>query len=289
MTMSPVITLTTDFGLSDGYVASVKGVILNINPKAVIVDISHSVESQNIVQAAFILSTVYSYFPNGTIHIVIVDPGVGSQRKAIILKTQAAYFLAPDNGVLSYIIDELSPLPASPSIPVSLRAELRKVTEGFEAVAITNAAFWRQPVSATFHGRDIFAPVAAHLSMGISIIQFGEPIDSLHVLPVSQPYHDSAGNLTGQILHIDSFGNLITNIRNSDLSLPEIIVDIKKRRIHGIHRFYAETEGLSAIMGSSGYLEIALSDGSAAMFLKAKAGDEVKLVGRHENIQDNFT
>ena len=277
--MAPVITLTTDFGTSDAYVAAMKGVILAINPRATIVDVCHSIESQNILQAAFILSTAHHYFPEGTIHLAIVDPGVGSQRKAIILKTPSAFFLAPDNGVLSYIIDELCPTPARPSAPTSPDPEPKKLGADLEAVAITNPDFWRQPVSATFHGRDIFAPVAAHLSLGVPLHKFGESISCLYAFPVLRPYHDTEGNLLGRILHIDNFGNLITNVRDSDLPGDEVTVEIGNQHIHGLSHFYSQANGLAALIGSSGYLEIALKNGNAAAFLNTRVGDETKLKG----------
>lgn len=277
--MAPVITLTTDFGTSDAYVAAMKGVILTINPKATIVDVCHSIEPRNILQAAFILSTAHHYFPEGTIHLAIVDPGVGSQRKAIILKMPSAFFLAPDNGVLSYVIDELCPTPARPSATTSPDLEHRKLGADLEAVAITNPDFWRQPVSATFHGRDIFAPVAAHLSLGVPLHKFGESISCLYAFPVLRPYHDTEGNLLGRVLHIDNFGNLITNVRNSDLPGEEITVEISNQHIHGLSHFYSQGSGLAAIIGSSGYLEIALKNGNAAAFLNTKVGDEIKLKG----------
>jgi len=256
-----------------------KGVILTINPRATIVDVCHSIESQNILQAAFILSTAHHYFPEGTIHLAIVDPSVGSQRKAIILKTPSALFLAPDNGVLSYIIDELCPTPARPPTSTHPNLEHRKLGADLEAVAITNPDFWRQPVSTTFHGRDIFAPVAAHLSLGVPLHKFGESISCLYAFPILRPYHDTEGNLLGRILHIDNFGNLITNVRNSDLPGEEITVEISNQHIHGLSHFYSQGSGLAAIIGSSGYLEIALKNGNAAVFLDTKVGVEVRLKG----------
>jgi len=161
--MSFIITLTTDFGYDDAYVAAVKGAILSTNPEANIIDISHSIEPQNILQAAFILSVAYRYFPKQTIHMAIVDPSVGGERQGIILKTPSALFVAPDNGILSYIIDDLFPVESR-----SLTEHTHDLKEivfktGLEAVAITDPRFWRHPVSPTFHGRDIFAPVAASL------------------------------------------------------------------------------------------------------------------------------
>jgi S-adenosylmethionine hydrolase len=275
--MAPVITLTTDFGTGDAYVASMKGVILTINPKAVIVDICHSIEPQNVLQAAFILSTAYRYFPEGAIHLAIVDPGVGSQRKAIVLKTPRAFFLAPDNGVLSYIIDELNAATAKPAHDFSTAPEQKKLGAGLEAVAITNPDFWRNPVSTTFHGRDIFAPVAAHLSLGTAMHKFGDSLSHVLALHIPQPFHDNQGNLTGRILHIDNFGNLVTNIRSNDLPSKRTTVTIGKHQIDGISQSYAEKEGLAAIIGSSSYLEISLQNGNAAAFLDVKVGDEIRL------------
>lgn len=275
--MSSVITLTSDLGTADAYVASIKGVILSINPNAVIIDICHSVEPQNVHQAAFVLSTAHRYFPEGTIHVVIVDPGVGSQRRAVILRTSTAFFLAPDNGVLSYILDELCPARVVPSVSIPTTLEQITLKEDIESIAITNPRFWLQPVSTTFHGRDIFAPVAAHLSKGVPLPQFGERLNCMYTIPLSWPYYDTEGSLIGRILHIDNFGNLITNIRNSDVTGVEVMIEIGNQSIYGIHRFYAEKEGVAAIIGSSGYLEVSLKNGDAATFLGVKVGDEVRL------------
>ncbi|HEU65301.1 MAG TPA: S-adenosyl-l-methionine hydroxide adenosyltransferase, partial [Chloroflexi bacterium] len=192
--MSPIITLTTDFGCDDAYVAAMKGAILSVNPEANIIDINHSVKPQNILQAAFMLSTAYRYFPKQTIHMAIVDPGVGSERRGIILKTPSAYFVAPDNGILSYIIDDLFHVESHASTEYTRGLKEVVFKAGLEAVAITDPRFWRQPVSPTFHGRDIFAPVAGGLSLGISLYEFGEKISSLHVLSIPKPALDPEGN-----------------------------------------------------------------------------------------------
>ncbi|MFC1846428.1 SAM-dependent chlorinase/fluorinase, partial [Chloroflexota bacterium] len=167
--MCSVITLTTDFGSKDAYVASVKGVILSINRKANIVDICHSMQPQNVLQASFVFSTAYRYFPQGTIHVVVVDQGVGSERKSIILKTSFAYFLAPDNGVLSYVIEDSFSNKMLSSSSDLRTIEIERLGNEVEAVAITNPEFWLDEVSTTFHGRDIFAPVAARLSAGVPL------------------------------------------------------------------------------------------------------------------------
>ena len=274
--MKPVITLTTDFGLADAYVAVMKGVILSVSPEANIIDISHSIEPQNIAQAAFVLNVAYRYFPKHTFHVAIVDPGVGSERRGIILKTPSAVFIAPDNGILSHVINELS----LDDRPARYQQDLEevKLKKGLEAVAITDPRFWRQPVSPTFHARDIFAPVAAGLSLGISPYEFGEKISSVHAFPYPKLSLDSQDNLVGHILYIDHFGNLITNIRRADLPQGNVIVEAAAQRIQGITRYYEQEEGLMALIGSSGYLEISLRDGSAASFLGMIVGDEVKVV-----------
>jgi S-adenosylmethionine hydrolase len=276
--MSFIITLTTDFGYDDAYVAAVKGAILSTNPEANIIDISHSIEPQNILQAAFILGIAYRYFPKQTIHVAIVDPGVGSERQGIILKTPSALFVAPDNGILSYIIDDLF-LVEGRSLN-EYTHDLREIVfkTGLEAVAITDPRFWRHPVSSTFHGRDIFAPVAAGLSLGISLYEFGEKIKSLHVLSIPKPYLDPDGNLVGLVLHIDRFGTLITNIKGNDLPGKDVLVEVAGHRIQGISDYYAQNEGLMAIVGSSGYLEVSLRDGSACDFLGMVVGDEIKVI-----------
>jgi S-adenosylmethionine hydrolase len=276
--MSSIITLTTDFGYDDAYVAILKGAILSTNPEANIIDISHSIEPQNILQAAFILGIAYRYFPKDTIHVAIVDPGVGSERQGVIVKTPSSLLVAPDNGILSYIIDDL------------FLVESRLLTEhtqgikeivfksGLEAVAITDPRFWRHPVSPTFHGRDIFAPVAAGLSLGISLYEFGEKIKSLHVLSIPKPTVDPDGNLIGLILHIDRFGTLITNIKNNELPGKDVSVEVAGHCIQSISDYYAQKEGVLAILGSSGYLEVSLRDGSACDFLGTVVGDEIKVI-----------
>jgi S-adenosylmethionine hydrolase len=276
--MSPIITLTTDFGYDDVYVAALKGAVLSTNPEANIIDISHSIEPQNILQAAFILGIAYRYFPKQTIHVAIVDPGVGSERQGIILKTPSALFVAPDNGILSYIIDDLFLVENRPLTQHTNGLKEIVFKTGLEAVAITDPRFWRHPVSPTFHGRDIFAPVAAGLSLGISLYEFGEKVKSLHVLSIPKPSCDPDGNLVGLVLHIDHFGTLITNIKNNELPGKDILIEVAGHRIQGISDYYAQNEGILAIPGSSGYLEVSLRDGSASDFLGTVVGDEIKVI-----------
>ena len=276
--MSAAITLTTDFGFTDACVAAMKGVILDINPEARLVDICHSIKPQNVAQAAFILSTAYRYFPKKTIHLVVVDPGVGTERRAIILRTQQGSFVAPDNGVLSYVIQQSLVELVVKKGRLSLKGGI-KPGESIEVVHITNPRFWKSPVSPTFHGRDIFAPVAAALSLGFQPIEFGEPQTSVEMLPMPRPERRADGSLVGHILHIDNFGNLITDIRRDDLPPAEQIgnIDVCNRLISGLVRTYAEGSGLIALIGSSGYLEVSLKGGNAASLLDAKIGDEVRL------------
>lgn len=271
--MGAIITLTTDFGLSDAYVAAMKGVILGINPEATIVDISHDITPQNILEAAFVLGTAYEFFPQRTVHLAVVDPGVGTKRRAIILRTPVADFVAPDNGVLSYVIAQSS------TVPTDSTGQQIELKPNLEAVAITKPDFWRSPVSSTFHGRDIFAPVAAHLSLGLSPTDFGETINSVAVLPLHLPYRTPDGTLVGHVIHIDSFGNLTTNIRSRDLPEPAKLVSIimGKHTISGLSPTYAEGEGLLALIGSSGYLEIALARGNARAVTGAEVGSELRI------------
>ena len=273
--MNAIITLTTDFGLNDAYVAAMKGVILGINPEATLVDICHTIKPQNVSQAAFVLSTAYQFFPQKTVHLVVVDPGVGTERRGIILRTPSADFVAPDNGVLSYVIQESSTESATDNDSL----QQRELEPKLEAVEITRAQFWRTPVSSTFHGRDIFAPVAALLSLGFPPINFGEAITSLAMLPLPQVHQRPDGSLVGHVIHIDNFGNLITSIKNSDLPSTKqpITIEIGDQVISGLSRTYAEGRGLLALIGSSGYLEVALKGGSANTFLDVEIGSEVKL------------
>ena len=232
-------------------------------------DISHDIRPQDIRQAAFVLDTAYPYFPARTIHVAVVDPGVGTARRAVILRTPQADFVAPDNGILSFIIH------GHDIGAVAGRARLTPESD-LRAVAITEPRFWREPVSATFHGRDIFAPVAAHLSLGVPLSDFGEAVDSLAVFPVPVPHREADGNLRGAILHIDSFGNLISNIKENDLpGDASISVAAGGEVIHGLSPTYGAGRGLMALIGSSGRLEIALREGSAAARLGAEIGDEI--------------
>lgn len=274
--MSSIITLTTDFGVSDAYVASIKGAILSINPEVKLVDISHEVESQNVHQASFLMGSVYPYFPKKTIHLVIVDPSVGTKRRGILLHTPSAYFIAPDNGVLSGVINHYV---AVEDIEKAENGKMKaNLPTELEAVSLTNPRFWRDKVSSTFHGRDIFAPVAAAVSMGFKPVEFGEPLKWLEVLPNPKPEHHANGIISGNIIHIDKFGNLITNIiKEQDLPEGSGRVRIYGREINRISKNYVETGGLLALFNSMGHLEIAACNASAKAMLNARVGDEVIL------------
>ncbi len=277
-----LITLTTDFGVQDPYVGLMKGVILGISPRASIVDISHHVGPQAILEASFIIGGSYRYFPDGTIHVVVVDPGVGTSRNALLLVTPSARFLAPDNGVLSHVLKEgIQEENGRPDLPEGDTTAGRRVSlpQGYRAYRLTNPEFWLHPVSSTFHGRDIFSPVAAHLSLGVPPHRLGREVRQVTFLPIGPPQWDG-DMLAGRIVHIDHFGNLITDIPADLLPRQDsIFIEVKGRRVQGMSPSYAEAytegEGLLAIIGSYGTLEVAVKNGNAAQSLQANIGDAV--------------
>jgi len=264
-----IITLTTDFGTSDTYVGIMKGVILSINPNVQIVDLTHAIPPQDIYEAAFSIYTAHSYFPKGTIHVIVVDPGVGSDRQAIVSRTDNAFFVCPDNGVLSYLLQNVE----------------NEGGQSIDSVAIQNSLYYLPEVSNTFHGRDVFAPVAAHLSLGVSLEDIGPPVQTLVQLPIQVP-ELTDGVLTGQIVKIDRFGNAITNISETAIArlksastggISTYEIRVGSVRLHRFNRAYAES-GVGkplAIIGSSGLLEIAINGGNAKEDLGIKWGDPV--------------
>ena len=270
--MSATITLTTDFGVGESYVAQMKGAILSVNPQATLVDVTHTVEPQNIAQAAYLIGDIHHHFPIGSVHLVVVDPGVGSSRQAAILSTSQAAFVAPDNGCLNQVLEDTGAGPRD-------NDNRRSPGPDSEAFAITNERFFRKPVSATFHGRDIFAPVAAHLSLGRRPKEFGAPLPTLQALPPEQPQRNADGSLIGRIIHVDTFGNLISNISAGDLPADgqSLSVEVAGKTIHGINRTYSDSDGLLALIGSSGRLEIAVTNGSAADVLGVTTGGAVTI------------
>ncbi len=274
--MPSIITLTTDFGLTGTYVAAMKAVMLGINPEASIVDVCHTTVPQAIHQAALAIDSVIDYFPPKTIHVMVVDPGVGTSRQAVVVRTPTADFVAPANGVLSYVLSRYIELDNRSQVPFEV-----EIPKGLEAVHLTKPEFWMPQVSSTFHGRDIFAPVAARLSLGVDPLQMGERISRLTVLPLPKPQKRPNGELVGEVIDIDSFGNLITNIKARDLpkDTQALTVEVAGHTIHGLVSTYADSEGLIALFGSTGRLEIAEKNGSAAAELEAGVGDPVLLRG----------
>ena len=273
---SPIVVFTTDFGLSDAYAGVMKGVALGINPNLRLIDLTHQILPQNVAQGSFLLGINHLFFPDDAIHVAVVDPGVGTDRRPVLLSTPCGTFVSPDNGLLSGVVDRyLESVPESTG-PVALPSEL-------SAVHLTNPDYWRHPVSHTFHGRDIFTPVAAHLSLGVAPRDMGEPIDHLYYLPLPQPVSQGYA-ITGQVIYQDVYGNLVTNIPADNLPDVELVdVRIKGRSIVGLSRTFNDSrhvgeDGLIALAGSHGYLEVALPNGSAADSLAGSEGETVTVV-----------
>jgi hypothetical protein len=257
----PIITLLTDFGAKDHYVASMKGVILNLNPQCLLVDITHQVNPHDIEEGAFTLANACSYFPKGTIHLSVVDPGVGGIRRPILLVTENYFFVGPDNGLFTL---------------VARREKVKQV------VVLTKKKYFLPKVSRTFHGRDIFAPVAAHLSLGINPRAFGYETNSLKELRVQKPVMKE-GKLVGEILHIDTFGNVVSNIDVAKLfrfnQNRPFVIRVGRKSIFGLKKGYSEGKKgeLIALLGNNGLLEISLKEGNAQKVLKAKRGDPIQI------------
>jgi S-adenosylmethionine hydrolase len=273
----PLVTLTTDFGTADGYVGTMKGVMLGIAPAARLVDISHEIAPQDIRQAAYVLYTSYAFFPPHAVHLVVVDPGVGSVRRPIALRTLSGAFVGPDNGVFTYVLGR----------------------EPIEAlVELLDPRYHLLQASHTFHGRDIFAPAAAHLAAGVPITELGPPVSDPVTFPLPR-LEVAPDTIAGEALHADRFGNVVTSVgrllwSQNELSLDaafgqvqeqvrfdadEVVVAVAGRDIPCVRRTYAEVEPgkVLALVGSSGYLEIAVREGSAARRLGISPGDEVEL------------
>lgn len=255
----PLLSLLTDFGTSDYFVGAMKGAILSVCADARIIDITHEIPAHDIHTAAFTLLASYQTFPRGTIHIAVVDPGVGSSRKPILIQSENYFFIAPDNGLLSYV------------------AERENKIKVFH---LTNERYFRQSVSATFHGRDIFAPAAAQLARGVEAKELGEEIESFVRLGSLNPTIESE-TIQGSIINIDRFGNIVTNITPEHITEKMIesrfILKVSKHKIERLQTFYAEANDgeIFAIWGSAGFLEIVAFKDSAARLLNAKVGDDV--------------
>jgi hypothetical protein len=265
MAESRIVTFTTDFGLSDAFVGVMHGVVLNIHPETTVVDICHAVASYDLMDGAWTIAQSYRFFPARTVHVVIVDPGVGSQRRPIIVETENHLFVAPDNGVLSMV-------------------EAREPK--FVVRHVTAERYLLQPVSQTFHGRDIFAPIAGWLSKGVAAAEFGPEITDYVRLPLPKVEHVGENSLRGAVLKVDKFGNLITNISEVDApalfggNVPEVNILIAGQTITRVCHSYSDGAAaeIFAIVGSSGYLEIAAKQASAAEKLVADVDTPIGVV-----------
>lgn len=256
--LSRPITLLTDFGSGDYFVGAMKGAILSVNPRASIIDITHDIPPQDVSAGAFTLLAACRSFPEETIHVAVVDPGVGSERLPILACAGNQFFVGPDNGLFSYVVEQ------DPS---------------YRVFQISNSKLFRQPVSSTFHGRDVFAPVAAALSVGLAPDTVGGEIKDIVMLEPLAPIELGDRQVKGRILQIDHFGNCITNFTIDTLPGDNWMLSINRRTITTFKRFFAEEtpsrEKLFAIWGSAGFLEIAAQDTSAAKILAAKRGQTV--------------
>jgi S-adenosylmethionine hydrolase len=260
-----IITLLTDFGSQDYFVGAMKGAILSVNPAAQIVDITHEIPPQDIEAGAFNLLATYRDFPPGAIHVAVIDPGVGSTRKPILIECGKQFFVGPDNGIFSWICER----------------------EGkWRAFHLTSEEFFRHPVSPTFHGRDIFAPVAAALASGIAAEQFGDEVSDYVRLNPLEPAVASDGRLEGRVIHIDRFGNCITNLTRENFSEEKAASGAKLRfngrEISSFRSFFSEAavdgNDVFCLVGSAGFLEIVARNSSAATILNAQRGNAVALI-----------
>ncbi len=258
----PVITLTTDFGLRDEYVGLMKGVIHGINPVAPVIDLTHYIPPQDVLWTAHLIYYSFSYFPSGSVHVVVVDPGVGSSRKIMLVKAAGHYFLVPDNGLMTKVV-------------AAYGAD--------EIWSINNARYFLDNISSTFHGRDIFAPVAAYLSTGVEPMVLGIRETELYTLDIPEP--DFTGKaIQGAVIHVDQFGNLITNIEREQLRrlsvrYPELIIEIGAHQLTGIAKSYLKVDKhqVVATIGSKGLLEISVNQGNAAEQLGFDKGEPVQV------------
>ena len=256
--MATIITLTTDFGTADGFVGAMKGVILSLAPHATLVDITHDLPPHDIRAGTFALETAIPHFPPEAIHVAVVDPGVGSARAAILVETERGRFIAPDNGVLTSVVPDL---------------------DAARVFALDRPEFWRPDVSATFHGRDVFAPVAGHLAQGVEPVQLGTPLSRMKQLAWPQPRR-CGDEIRGEIIHVDRFGNLITNLRLEDLGpAPQNArFLIRNHTVAGITSHYAAGDGIMAVVNSGGRIEFALPSANAARMLNLGVGEEIRVL-----------
>lgn len=254
-----IITLTTDFGESDHYIACMKGVILQQAPSARIIDVTHVIQPHDVVHGAFVLRQVFDHFPEDTIHVAVVDPGVGAARRLLAVRYEGQTVLAPDNGLISLIHRDFA------------MEELR---------AIENTRLFRQEISATFHGRDVLAPVAGHLAQGMPLQDVGPIVDKLEILNLERPTSLANGGIEGQVLYVDRFGNLISNISQMDLETAaqgmarRFNVHVGPLRVGPLRSTYADVAPgeIVAVIGSTGMVEVAINQGNAAAQLRAAPG-----------------
>jgi hypothetical protein len=284
MLRPPIITLTTDFGAAGHYVGTMKGVILGIAPQARVVDISHEIRPFQIAEGAYVIAQACRFFPPKTIHVVVVDPGVGSARRPILAEIDGQYFVAPDNGVLSMVLEQPLATRAAPK-QRSDRAATRGSGQPAPAIIrhITAERYFLQPVSHTFHGRDVFSPVAGHMAGGVPPGRFGKRIADYARLDFFHPTRTGKRFWTGLVLHIDRFGNLITNFHAGefpDLPTRPFELNIGLRKLTRlVSSFTAAQPGeIVTIIGSSGYIEVVANQASAAKLLGCETGSPAELV-----------
>jgi hypothetical protein len=263
MNSNRILTLTSDFGLSDVYVGVMKGAIAQVNPYLTIIDITHEIPPQNVTAARFCLMDAYRYFPVGTVHVAVVDPGVGSTRRAIAIEFGHGFLVGPDNGIFSGVLSQ---------------------SQAIAAVELTHTQYWRTPqLSNTFHGRDIFAPAGAHLANKVPLAELGKSIDLATLVQLDLPQlTDTLTGIVGCIQYVDRFGNLVTNIPGSYVENKSWTVQLATKTIPGCQTYsdISPNEAI-AIVGSHGWVEIAINCGNAQTQLQQHWGDKVEVVISH--------
>ena len=254
----PIITLTTDFGARDPYVGIMKGVILQIAPDARLVDLTHEIAPHDVLEGALALEAAAGFFPPGTVHLAVVDPGVGSSRRPVAVAAQGQFFVGPDNGLFSFVL----------------------ARQGWSAVCLEAAAYRLPRVSGTFHGRDVFAPAAAHLALGTPLASFGRAVTDPVLIPWPRARREGEA-LVGEVVHADRFGNLVTSVKAADLEglgpSESLVVEVEGKEVVGVVGCYADLPGggAGALVGSSDRLEISVREGSAAASTGARRGSRV--------------
>lgn len=255
-----IATLLTDFGTADHFVGAMKGALLTVAPDAYIIDITHDIPAHDVAAGAWALANAYSYFPPGTVHTCVVDPGVGTARRALAARAGEQFFVGPDNGLFSFLYE-------------------REKT--IEVVELTNEKFFRQPVSRTFHGRDVFAPIAGAILNGVGLEELGRKVDDYISLPSPRVTRTSDGSLAASVIHVDRFGNLVTNVTRDDVRGMThdagLMIEIGGRRIASVRETFGEGDAdeLFAVWGSADRLEIVARCASAARLLGVSRGEEL--------------